>query len=98
MKGLSKEKIEELKKKHGDIFAVTFEDGEVTYLKKPDRKILSLAMSKMQSSPLAFAETLLNQCFIGGFEGWKEDDDYFFGASEQLDKLMQKKTAELEKL
>lgn len=90
--------IKEWKSKYGEIYTVTFEDGKVTYLRKPDRKILSYAMTKMQNNPLAFAETLLNQCFIGGFDGWKTNDDYFFGASEQLDQLMTKKTAELKKL
>lgn len=90
--------IEEQKKKHGEIFSISFEDGKIAYLKKPSRQVLSLAMSKMQTNPLAFAETILNQCFIGGDEEVKNNDTYFFGAAAQLEGLMEVKTAELKKL
>lgn len=89
--------IEELKKKHGEIFLIEFEDKKA-YLKKPSRQVLSLAMSKMQTNPLGFAETILNQCFIAGDEDVKTNDAYFFGAAAQLEGLMEVKTAELKKL
>jgi hypothetical protein len=92
------DQIDAWKKKYGEIFVISFEDGREVFLKKPDRKVLSLAMSKMQTNPLGFAETILNQCFIGGDQEVKTDDSYFFGAASQLEGLMEVKTAELKKL
>ena len=95
---ITQEQIEAWKKKHGEIFVIAFEDGKEVYLKKPDRKVLSFAMTKMQTNPLAFAETILNQCFIGGDEDVKTDDNYFLGAAAQLEGMMEVKQAELKKL
>lgn len=95
---ITQEQIDAWKKKHGEIFLISFEDGKAAYLKKPDRKVLSYAMTKMQTNPLAFAETILNQCFIGGDEEVKTDDNYFLGAASQLEGIMEVKTAELKKL
>lgn len=92
------ELINELKAKHGQIYLISFEDGKRAYLKKPDRNILSMAMTKMQTNPLGFAETVLNQCFVGGDDEVKTNDDYFLGAATQLEALMEVKNAELKKL
>ncbi|MRI64530.1 hypothetical protein EQP59_07140 [Ornithobacterium rhinotracheale] len=95
---INQSQINEWKKKYGEIFKIQFEDGKEVYLKKPDRKVLSFAMTKMQTNPLGFAEVILNQCFLGGDADVKGDDSYFFGASAQLEGLMEVKTAELKKL
>lgn len=95
---ITQEQIEDLKAKHGEIFMLEFEDGKKAYLKKPDRKVLSFAMTKMQTNPLGFAETILNQCFVAGDEEVKTQDTYFFGAAAQLEGLMEVKNAELKKL
>ena len=78
--------IEELKAKHGQIYLIEFEDGKKAYLKKPSRNVLSMAMTKMQSNPLGFAETILNQCFVAGDEEVKTSDEYFLGAAGQLER------------
>lgn len=95
---VTQEQVDSWKKQHGEIFLIAFEDGKEAYLKKPDRKVLSFAMTKMQTNPLGFAETILNQCFIGGDDEVKTNDNYFFGAASQLEGLMEVKTAELKKL
>ncbi len=95
---VTQEQIDAWKKKHGEIFVLSFEDGKEAYLKKPDRKVLSFAMTKMQTNPLAFAEVILNQCFIYGDEEVKSSDSYFFGAAAQLEGLIETKQAELKKL
>lgn len=95
---ITQEQIQEWKERYGEIFRIDFEDGKKAYLKKPDRKTLSFAMTKMQTNPLGFAETIINNCFIGGDEEIKTDDSYFFGASAQLEGIMEVKTAELKKL
>jgi hypothetical protein len=90
--------IDAWKKKHGDIFKIAFEDGKEVFIKKPDRKTLSYAMTKAQTNPLGFAEVILNNCFLGGDADVKTDDDYFLGASAQLEQVMEVKSAEIKKL
>ncbi len=95
---VTQEQIDAWKKQHGEIFLISFDDGKEVYLKKPERKVLSLAMSRMQTNPLGFAETILTQCFIGGDDEVKTNDSYFFGAAAQLEGLIETKQAELKKL
>ena len=98
MSKVTQEQIDQWKKKHGEIFKLDFEDGKEAFLKKPDRKIMSYAMTKMQSNPLGYAEVILNQCFLGGDEEVKTNDDYFFGAAAQLEQMIEAKNAALKKL
>ena len=93
----SKEQITNWKKKHGEVYEITVGD-KVCYLHKPTRQVLSLAMSKAQTNPLAFGETIVNNCWLGGDEIIKTDDSYFLGLSGKLDDLINIKTAELKKL
>lgn len=90
--------IADWKAKHGDIFKIEFEDGKEGYVRKPTRKELSYAMTKVQSNPLGFAEVILQNCWLGGHEEVRTNDAYFLGASSQLDALMEVKAAELKKL
>lgn len=49
MSKVAQEQIDNWKKKHGEIFKLEFEDGKEAYLKKPDRKIMSYAMTKCKA-------------------------------------------------
>ena len=89
--------IDEWKKRHGDIYAITV-DGHVCYLRKPTRRDLSFASSAGKKDPLKFNETLLRDCWLGGSEAIRRDDDKFMGASGVLDKIIPDAEAELEKL
>lgn len=91
------EQIETWKKEHGDVFKITVED-KVCYLHKPNRKTLSFASRAGQSDPFAFNETIIKECWLGGDEEFKTNDSYFLAASTQLDKVVEFKSAELEKL
>ena len=82
--------IDEWKKRHGDIYAIKV-DGHVCYLRKPTRRDLSFASSAGKKDPLKFNETLLRDCWLGGSEAIRRDDDKFMGASGDAE-------AELEKL
>ncbi|HOI32012.1 MAG: hypothetical protein PHG67_06180 [Bacteroidales bacterium] len=88
------EQIEAWKKKHGKVFAVKV-DGHIGYLKKPDRRILSYATLAGSTDPIKFNETMLNNCWLGGSEAIKTDDDLFLGVSGKLAELIQVKEAEL---
>ena len=88
------EQIEEWKKKYGQVSGIIV-DGHICYLKKPDRKILGFASVAGKTDPMKFNEALLNNCFIGGSETIKTEDDLFIAASTKLSDLIEVKEAEL---
>jgi len=88
--------IDKWKKQHGDVYSFKA-DGKVCYLRKPDRKILSY-VSSMGNNPIRIAETMLNNCWLGGCGDFKTDDALFLGLSQKLGSLIQIKEAEISKL
>ena len=93
---VSKEQINVWKKQYSDIFAVKA-DGKVCYLRKPDRKIMAY-VSTLSNNPIKANEAILNNCWLGGSEDFKTDDELFYGLSAKLNQLVTIKAAELEKL
>lgn len=85
------------KEQHGEVFAIKV-NGHMCYLRKPTRRDLSFASSAGKKDPLKFNETLLRDCWLGGSEAIRRDDDKFMGASGVLDKIIPDAEAELEKL
>ena len=94
---LTKEKISELKAKYGKLIGIKVDD-RICYLKTPDRKVMSFAMSFAQTDPLKFAETILNNCFVAGDEEIKTDDVLFLSVTAQLNNLIEIKESKLVKL
>lgn len=88
------EQITEWKNKFGKVSAIIV-DGHIGYFKKPDRKTLGYASSVGTKDPIKFNEVLMNNCFIGGSEAIKKDDDLFLSASAKLGDLISIKEAEL---
>jgi hypothetical protein len=91
------EQIKEWKDKHGNIFKINV-DGKVCYLRKPSRKALGYASAVGKDNPLKFNEVILNDCWLGGDETIKTDDDLFLSVSGKIAELIEIKEAELEKL
>lgn len=72
---------------------------KVGYIHDPDRKTLSLAMTRIAKNDIiGGVEAILANCWIAGDETIKTDDRYFMGAAGIVDKLIQAETATLEKL
>ena len=94
---ITKADIDAWKKKHGDIFRLKVED-KVCYLRTPDRKTMSFAASVATKDPLKFNEILLSNCWLGGDEEIKTQDDLFLAASSKIAEIIQIKEAGLEKL
>jgi hypothetical protein len=93
----TKEQIAEWKARHGKVFRVKIEEADkACYLKKPSRKALSYATMAGKDSPLKCNEVLLNDCWLGGDEEIKTNDDLFLSISPKLAELIQTKEAELE--
>ena len=84
------------KKKNGDVYKVEI-DGSVCYLKKPDRKTMTY-VATLGNSPVRANEALLENCWLGGDDDIKKDDEKFFGVSAQLAEIIQIKEAEITKL
>lgn len=91
------EQIEAWKALHGEIFAITVED-KIGYLRKVDRKTLSFASTIGTKDPMKFNEVILANCWLGGDEELKTNDDYFLAVSGTLSQLIIVKEAELVKL
>jgi hypothetical protein len=97
LKGLATaEQIASWKKEHGDIFQVEVDDS-VCYLKKPDRKTMSY-VATVGNNPIRANEALLQNCWLGGDDSIKTDDEKFFGVSAKLNEIVQIKDAEITKL
>ena len=92
----TEEQVAKWKQKHGEIYALEA-DGKVCYVHKPDRKTLAY-VATLQNNPIKMAETMLNNCWLGGCDDFKTDDELFLGVSAQLGQLVQVKQVELSKL
>lgn len=93
----TEEQVKEWKEAHGNVFAIKTE-GHICYLKKPSRKNISYASVAGKTDPLKFNEVLLRDCWLGGSEEIRKNDEMFMAASGVLDQLIDVKEAELEKL
>ena len=94
---VTKEQIQEWKNQYKDIFVISVEDKKV-YLRTPDRKTLSYASTLATKDPLKFNEVILENCWLGGDEEIKTNDELFLAVSSKLPDLIQIKEATLEKL
>ena len=92
------EDIKGWKAKYKSVHKLTIE-GKTAYLRNPDRRTLSLAMSKIaKSDVMGGSEAILENCWLGGDPEIKTDDDLFMAAVGKVGDLIQVKEAELEKL
>ena len=91
------EQIEAWKREHGDIYAITVEDG-VLYVRKPKRRDLSYASAAGRNSGLEYIEAVMKNCKLGGDESIISEDAKFMGASSQMASIIDIKEASLKKL
>lgn len=93
----TKEKIEEWKKAHKNVYQVTV-DNKTCYLRKPSRQELSYATTLVMKNPIKYQEALLNACWLDGDSEMKTDDDLFYAVSQKIAEITEIKEAELKKL
>ncbi len=67
----------------------------VAYLRTPSRKIISMATAVGGKDPIKFGELILQNCWLGGDERIKTDDDLFLAANAIIGDLIKIKTATL---
>lgn len=63
-------------------------DGHVGYVKSPGRLEMSRASSVGINDPIKFNEILLTDCWLGGSDLIKTDDDLFMSASGVLAEII----------
>lgn len=88
---IDKQKVEEWKKQHGEIFQI-----ETQGVRKPTRKEYSYV--SVVKNPVKAQETLLNQIWLDGDEEIKTNDDLFFAVCSQLEDVLAIKEADIKKL
>lgn len=94
---ITPDRIEMLKKKHGDIFEYEA-DGMSCILKRSSRTVISAASTIGASDPLKFAEVVLENCWVEGNDTLRTDDRYFLGLQQQINQLVEIKVGKLKKL
>ena len=93
----TEEQIKQWKEKYGKIYKYTVEE-KVCYLRSVDRNAFALGAAKVSASPAKFNETIIQQIWLGGDEDIRTKDSYYFGLSEFVEELMDKKKGSLETL
>ena len=96
---LTKERIEELKKKYKNIWVYTSQDKKYwAIFRKPSRVEFSLfMMTTQQSGEISASEELLNSCFIEGNKELLTDDEYFYGLLTPIQSMLEFKSGEIKK-
>lgn len=79
------------------VFAEEGDESKTAYFRKPSRVELASAAA-IKNDPMGIAEGLLRDSFLGGDEELLNDDDYFQGALDQFQELMQVRRGEIKKL
>lgn len=101
MAKVTKAQIEEWKANYGEIFELEV-SGKKGYVRKPGRKQLSYASTVSNSNgvidSIAFAEHILDACWLGGDEELKTNDDYFLAVVPTLEQLTERAEASIKKL
>lgn len=90
----TQEQIDAWKKEHGKVYSYKIE-GKVCYLRTVSRDVYSLAATKVTTSPAKFNETIINGIWLGGDEAIRKEDRYYYGLSDFVEELMNKKKGEL---
>lgn len=81
------EQIDAWKKQHGIVQIVELEDGRKIWLKKPDRNVVSLAMTKSRTDALGMVTVILASCYLAG-DDVSQDAGALVGLQGKVDDLI----------
>jgi hypothetical protein len=90
--------ITQWKQEHGKVFEYKSTDGKVGYFKMPDRQLMDASSAMANAHPVFSNEMLAKGCFLAGDEELISKNEYFFGLSQWLKKLLSIKEGELKEL
>ncbi len=98
MKQLSKKQIEDLKAKHGEVFEITYGDGDYLYLRQPTNEEVSLAFNASRELLEGSAKVLLENCLVAGDESVKTDTRVAISITPHADNICAVKHSAIKKL
>lgn len=96
--------IAQWKRQYGNVYAIEVsvdDDNEskaVGYFVKPDIKTLSSSSRYLETDPFKAGEVIFENCYIGGSELFKTDDEVKLAAITKLGELFKLRAAEIKKL
>lgn len=91
------EEIEAFEKKHGKLITIQF-GSDAILLKKPSRPVVSMSITKGMSDPLAQAEVIIENCYVGGTidkEAVLEDTGLLLGINAKITEIIGFKAVEV---
>lgn len=90
---------EEVKKFGADAKVLEYEvEDKVCYVRTVDRNTYSAAAAKVSTSPAKFTEEIIKNCWLGGCEDIRTNDQYYFGLSDFLEEMIAKKKGSIKVL
>ena len=93
---VSQDQLDKWKKEVGHVWEVTIEES-VCYLKKASRATLRAALTFLEKDKIKYMEIIVENCWLGGDENIKKEDDYFYGLMGVVPKLVEAKDAVIKK-
>lgn len=93
---VDQEQIDKWKKEFGQVWEVIVED-RVCYLKKASRNTLRAALTFLDKDRIKYMEIIIENCWLGGDEAIKKEDEYFYGLMTVVPELAAAKDAEIKK-
>lgn len=88
--------LEQWKALYGKVWEVVVED-KVAYFKKASRATMRAALSFLEKDRIKYMEIIIENCWIGGDEAMKSEDEYFYGLMGVVPELAEAKNAEIKK-
>lgn len=95
----TEEQIQQWKEKHGTIYELEA-DGAVCYVYDPSSNLIKwkAAITARRKSIGHLVDCILNNCWLGGDERFKQDESLKLGIEEQIDELIDIPEYEIEQL
>jgi len=102
MEKVSEAQIKRWKAKYGEVYAISVKDenGEdlTGYFRKPDLNVIAAASKFAEADPVKSGIVMFENCWLGGDEAIKDDDEAKLGVIKSLGQLFKIKEAEVKKL
>lgn len=94
----SQDQIAKWKKEFGSVFEYKTEDNKVGYFRSPNLVILDACKTMTGKSSIKFNTMLTENCWLGGDEAIKKEDQYLLGLFEFLAEIIIVKSGEFKRL
>jgi hypothetical protein len=83
---LNKNQIKHLKEQYGGVYEIEI-DGKKGWFRKPDKLEFFMFLDMSEQDELKATETVMETLWLEGDREILDDDEYFIGASAQIEKL-----------